>query len=359
MTQALILAGGQGTRLRPLTCHTPKSMVPVINIPFLEHVLNNLRAYGITEVIFAQHHLPAVMAKYFNDGSNFGMKIHYVMEDSPRGTAGAIKNAEKYLQDTFFVLNGDIFQNRNFTQLMQYHRERAAQVTIVLTPVEDPTIYGVVETDEAGRVKRFTEKPKKEEVTTNMINAGTYVMEPEVLKRIPAGMKVSIERETFPAMLAEGQPVYGYNSHNYWMDTGTPEKYLQLHRDLLAGRCDGYRFEKDINAGGARIDEKAVISGKVIIGSGSVINAGAVLRGPVVIGNNCRVETGAVISDSVLWDTVQIGASAEINGSLIADGCVIGGRSRLRDAVVGDHINIPGDTDFDQNTRIFPEGELP
>jgi mannose-1-phosphate guanylyltransferase len=360
MTQALILAGGQGTRLRPLTCHTPKSMVPVINIPFLEHVLNNLKAHGITEVIFAQHHLPAAMARYFSDGAKFGMKIHYVMEDCPRGTAGAIKNAEKYLHDTFFVLNGDIFHNRDFTQLMQFHRNRKAQVTIVLTPVKDPTIYGVVETDETGRVTRFTEKPKKEEVTTNMINAGTYVMEPDVLERIPAGVKVSIERETFPEMLSEGKPVYGYNSRNYWMDTGTPEKYLQLHRDLLAGRCDGYTFTKDINtAMGSCIEGRADFSGKVIIGSGSMVAEGACLAGPVVIGNNCRIEKGVVISDSVIWDDVHVGAYAEITGSLIANNCVIGAQSRLLDVVVGDHINVALDTDLARHTRLFPEGELP
>jgi mannose-1-phosphate guanylyltransferase len=360
MTQALILAGGQGTRLRPLTCHTPKSMVPVINIPFLEHVLNNLKAHGITDVIFAQHHLPAAMSKYFSDGSKFGMKIHYVIEDSPLGTAGAIKNAEKFLNDTFFVLNGDIFQNRDFTRLLQFHRGRNARVTLVLTPVEDPTMYGVVETDTTGRVMRFTEKPKKEEVTTNMINAGTYVMEPEVLKRIPAGEKVSIERETFPGMLSEGQLIYGYNSHNYWMDTGTPEKYLQLHRDLLAGRCDGYVFEKDINAvPGSRIDGKAMLSGKVIIGGGSTIAAGAILKGPVVIGNDCRIEKDALVSDSVIWNGVHIEASAEITGSLIANDCIIGAHSRLDGAVIGDHINVPRDTRLEQNARLFPDGELP
>ena len=356
----MILAGGQGTRLRPLTCHTPKSMVPVINIPFLEHVLNNLKAHGIKDVVFAQHHLPAAMSRYFGDGSRFGMKIQYVMEDTPLGTAGAIKNAEKYLHDTFLVLNGDIFQNRDFTQLLQFHREHQAQVTIVLTPVNDPTMYGVVETDEKGRVKRFTEKPKKEEAVTNMINAGTYVMEPEVLKRIPAGVKVSIERETFPDMLVGGQAVFGYNSQNYWMDTGTPEKYLQLHRDLLEGKCDGYYFAKNINIGtGSQISDKSVASGKVIVGDGTIVKPGAILNGPVVIGSSCRIEKGAVISDSVIWDNIQIGASAEVLSSLIADHCIIGARSYLDGAVIGDHINVPQNARMAPNTRLFPEGELP
>jgi len=360
MTQALILAGGQGTRLRPLTCHTPKSMVPVINIPFLEHVLRNLKAHSINDVILAQHHLPAMMGEYFGDGAKFGMKITYVMEDSPRGTAGAIKNAEGHLHDTFYVLNGDIFHNRDFTKMMQFHRERKAKVTIVLTPVEDPTIYGVVETDSAGQVKRFTEKPKKEEVVTNMINAGTYIMEPEVLKRIPADVKVSIERETFPDMLSDGEPVFGYESRNYWMDTGTPEKYLQLHKDILDGRCDGYSFDRDVTiAKGSRIDKRAKLSGKIVIGSGCSIDSGACLNGPVVIGNNCRINKNVSISDCVIWENVTVEENSTISGTIIANDTIVAAGTRLCGAVVGDHLTVRAEPVPEPGARLFPEGELP
>lgn len=164
--KAVILVGGQGTRLRPLTYNTPKSMVPVLNVPFLEHVIRNLKEHNITEIIMAQHHLAESMQNYFGDGSKFGVELHYVIEDFPRGSAGAVKNAEKYLKSTFLVLNGDIFHNRNFTDMLAFHHRNNAKVTLDLAPVEDPTIYGMVDMDERGRVKRFLEKPKREEVTT-------------------------------------------------------------------------------------------------------------------------------------------------------------------------------------------------
>ncbi|MDP2919537.1 MAG: NDP-sugar synthase, partial [Dehalococcoidia bacterium] len=290
MLKAVILVGGQGTRLRPLTCNTPKSMVPVLNIPFLEHVIWNLKAHGINDIILAQHHLAASMVQYFGDGTHLGVRLTYVMEDAPRGTAGAVKNAEKHLDGTFFVLNGDIFHDRDFTAMLDFHTQRRSKATIVLTPVDDPTVYGVVETDSQGRVKRFLEKPKREEVTTNMINAGTYVLEPDVMVRVPPARKFSFERELFPGLLDSGEPVYAYSSQNYWMDTGTPEKYLQLHRDLLDGRCDGYKLDRQVIAGkDRRIHPSVRMSGRVIIGEGCVAEKDAKLNGPLVIGAQCRI----------------------------------------------------------------------
>lgn len=358
MTQALILVGGQGTRLRPLTCNTPKSMVPVLNVPFLEHVFRNLKEHGISDIILAQHHLPAPMARYFGDGGRFGVKLSHVMEETPRGSAGAVKNAEQYLQGTFLVLNGDIFHNRNFTDMLAFHRCNRAKATIDLAPVEDPTIYGMVDTDESGRIKRFIEKPKREEVTTNLINAGTWVIDPSVLQRIPPDVKCSFEREIFPGLLKDGEPLYAYPSRRYWMDTGTPEKYLQLHRDLLAGKCEGYTFKSNTTVGkNSRVHRGAELKGTIIIGEGCEIESGTQLSGPLVIGNRCRVGNGAYISDSVIWDDVMVGAGVEVRGCVIANGCDIGANSLLVEVVLGDHINLPAGSAPERGARLFPSGE--
>ncbi len=357
MTQALILVGGQGTRLRPLTCNLPKPMVPVLNLPFLEHVIHNLKVHKITDIILAQHYLAESIEKYFGNGSDFGVKLTYVMEDAPRGTAGAIKNVEKYIKGTFFVLNGDIFANRNFTDMMKMHRRNHARATIALTPVEDPTIYGVVETDTAKRVSRFLEKPKKEEVTTNLINAGTYVLEPEVLARIAPEVKVSIERETFPAMLADGEPVYAYAAYDYWMDTGTTEKYLQLHRDLLEGKCAGYSFANGLIAGeSARIDKSVKVTGKAIAGIGCVIEEDVTFEGSVVIGDGCTIKRGTRISDSVIWHNVEIGQKTMIQRCAIANDCKIGDDNQLTNVIIGDHLQVPLKANLNPGTRLFPEG---
>jgi len=360
MPKALILVGGQGTRLRPLTCNTPKPMVPVINVPFLEHVIRNLRQHGVAEIVLAQHHLPRPMADYFGDGRRFGVSLTYVMEDTPRGTAGAVKNAERYLDCTFFVLNGDIFHDRDFTAILDFHQRNQAKATIVLTPVEDPSAYGVVETDAAGKVRAFIEKPKREEATSNMINAGTYVLEPDVLHRVPEGVKHSFERELFPGLLQDNQPVYAYSCRNYWMDTGTPEKYLQLHRDLLDGKCEGYVVHRDVEVGaGCRIHPSVKMSGKVVIADGCVIEEGVEIDGPVVLGAHCRVGKGAHVSDSVLWERVTVGAWARMQVSALANDCVIGEGARLSDAVLGDHVTVDAGMVVPPGARIHPPGEEP
>jgi len=357
MTQAVILVGGQGTRLRPLTCNLPKPMVPVLNLPFLEHVIHNLKAHKITDIIMAQHYLAESIENYFGNGNDFGVKLTYVMEDNPRGTAGAIKNVEKYIKGTFFVLNGDIFANRNFTDMLKMHRRNHASATIALTPVDDPTIYGVVEIDANKRVTRFLEKPKKEEITTNLINAGTYVLEPEVLKRIAPGIKVSIERETYPQMLSDREPVYAYAAYDYWMDTGTTEKYLQLHHDLLAGKCEGYKFDDGLIAGEtSRIDKDVKINGKVIVGINCIIEAGVELIGPLVIGDNCSIRRGTIIADSVIWRNATLGHDVEIQRSAIANDCNIGENNHLTDVVIGDHIKIIPSANLPAGSRLYPEG---
>ena len=238
--KAVILVGGQATRLRPLTSNAPKAMLPVLNIPFLEYVIRYLSKHRIKDIILAQGYLAQPIESYLGDGSRLGVKLTYVVEDTPLETAGAVKNAEKYLGETCLMLNGDIFSDLDITAMIEHHRERKAKATIALTPVDDPTSYGLVETGARGRISQFLEKPSRSQVTTNMINAGTYLLEPEILAQIPPQTKVSIEREVFPLLLEQGKPVYAYPSSAYWMDTGTPEKYLRLHRDLLSGKSSQY-----------------------------------------------------------------------------------------------------------------------
>ena len=353
--KAVILVGGEGTRLRPLTYNTPKPMVPVLNVPFLEHVIRNLKEHNITEIVMAQYYLPATMREYFGDGSKLGVKLYYVMEESPLGSAGAVKNVEDFLDGTFFVLNGDIFHNRDFTAILKYHRRHRAKVTIVLTPVVNPTLYGVVETDKRNKVKRFMEKPKPEEVTTNMINAGTWVVEPEVLQRIPPGTKFSFERELFPQMLADGLPFYAYPTDNYWMDTGTPENYLQLHRDLLSGKYDDYKPENDVTIGKrCKIHPTVKFQNKVVIGDNCIIDSGVKLTGPVVLGPNCKVGENTVISDSIVWHDTTIAKGVMIKSSILADNCKISDGCSLVDAVLGDHVTVSDGLKLKKGSRIMP-----
>jgi mannose-1-phosphate guanylyltransferase len=353
--KAVILVGGQGTRLRPLTYNTPKPMVPVLNVPFLEHVIRNLKEHNVTEIVMAQHYLAASMKDYFGNGSKLGVKLYYVMEESPMGTAGAVKNVEDFLDSTFFVLNGDIFHNRDFTGMLKFHRRHRAKATIVLSPVDDPTMYGVIETDKRNKVKRFLEKPKPEEVTTNMINAGTYVLEPEVLQRVPPDTRFTFEREVFPQMLTDGLPVYAYPTDNYWMDTGTPEKYLQLHRDLLNGKHDSYSFEKDVMIGErSKIHPTVKFKGKVIVGDDCKIESGVRLTGLVVIGPNCTIHEEAEIKDSVVWHNTSIGQRAVIRSSILADNCKIGDDCQLIEAVLGDHVTVNNGLKLKKGSRVMP-----
>ncbi|MCL2678717.1 MAG: NDP-sugar synthase [Dehalococcoidia bacterium] len=340
--QAVILVGGLGTRLRPLTWHTPKALVPVLNRPFLEHALLRLKSHGVGEVVLAISNLADEVERCLGDGSYLGMKISYAHEKTAQGTAGAVKNAAELIKGTFFVLNGDIFTDLDYTAMLDFHRHRQASVTIALTPVEDPTQYGLVETTPEGRVKRFLEKPGWNEITTNMINAGTYVMEPEVLDLIPSAMEYSFERQLFPEMLAGDKAVFAFPSAGYWIDIGSPAKYRQLNFDLLTGRSGGCGDEV-ITGEGSNIAATAVIRGPVLIGRGCDIGERVLVEGPAVIGANCRIAGDAVVSSAIVWDGVAIGDSCRVSASIIANGCRLEAGSRVEGAVLGDHVRVNHD----------------
>ncbi|MDD5701784.1 MAG: NDP-sugar synthase [Dehalococcoidales bacterium] len=357
--QALILVGGEATRLRPLTCNMPKSMVPVLNTPFLEHVIRYLSGHSTDNIVLAQGHLPKPMDDYFQDGSRLGIKLTYALETRPLGTAGAVKNAEQFLTDRFLVLNGDIFTDLNITDMLRFHEERRAKVTIALTPVEDPTAYGLIETSSDGKVNRFLEKPSWNQVTTNMINAGTYIIEKDVLNRIPPQTNFSFERQLFPMLLEQGEPIYGYTSPAYWIDIGTPEKYLQLHRDLMRGAVKGYNLVqgKVVKIGqGCSIHVETQLVGPVIIGDGCSISRGVKIFGPVVIGAKNIIGEDTVIDSSITWQNNRFGVKVNLKECMLATDCFLADNSGAENSVFGDHVTISRNTRLGQGSRIWPPG---
>jgi mannose-1-phosphate guanylyltransferase len=350
--KAIILVGGLGTRLRPLTCNIPKAIVPILNRPFLEHLLLYLNHQGISDIILAMGYNPAPIKTALGDGSNLGIHLTYLIESSPLGTAGAVKNAEALLDNSFIVLNGDILTEIDLSAMMEQHKKSQSVVSIALTPVENPTIYGVVETDSKGRVKNFIEKPPADRVTTNMINAGIYIIEPEVLGRIPVHTQYMFEKGLFPALLAEGKTISGYKSQAYWTDIGTPGKYLKANHDLLLNHFNG-----EIKIGEqSQIHPSAKIEGPVLIGDGCVITENAVIRGPSVLGSGCHLDRDAMLESSVLWEGVYIGHGARIENSVIGSCSRIMERLAIYDCVIGDNLCIQADRSLERGMVIWPEG---
>ncbi|MBA7713967.1 UTP--glucose-1-phosphate uridylyltransferase [subsurface metagenome] len=268
-----------------------------------------------------------------------------------------MKNAERYLNDTFLVLNGDIFTDLDIAAMINYHRERKAKVTIALTPVEDPISYGLVETNTLGRVTRFLEKPKPSQVTTNMINAGIYVLELDVLNQIPPQVNFSFEHELFPLLLDRSESIYAYPSSTYWIDIGTPEKYLQVNKDLLNGESSQYAppLPREVVIGGqSHIHPTAQIKGAVMIGDNCTIEQNVKLIGPVVIGSGCQILSQAVVEDSIIWHNVQIGTGVTVKGSIVADNCCLNANSNIEDSVLGDNVTVVRGYKLEPGSKIWP-----
>lgn len=353
--KAVILVGGEGTRLRPLTCNTPKAMVPILNQPFLEYLLGYLKRHGVTDIILAMGYLPDPIQSRFGDGTQSGVRLTYLVEEVPLGTAGAVKNAESFLDGPLVVFNGDIITEIDLTDMMKQHREIKPKVSIALTPVDDPTIYGVVETDAEGLVQRFVEKPSWGEVTTNMINAGIYILEPEVLADIPASTPSMFENYLFPRLLERGEPILGYHSDAYWIDIGTPEKYLQANHALLL-----QMFDKSIRTRGkSQIHPTAQIEGPVLMAQECAIAENVQLKGPVVIGPGCRVAKGAIIEGSVLWQGSKVGRRAVLRNCITASNSHVQRDSHVLDnCVLGDNVTVGGGNKLAQGAKIWPDRRL-
>jgi NDP-sugar pyrophosphorylase family protein len=337
--KAIMLAGGKGTRLRPLTIHTPKPIVPIFERPFLHYQLDLLKQVAeIDEVILSLNYQPRRIEEIFGDGTEAGLNIRYVVEPEPLGTAGAVRYAGESLHESVVVFNGDVLTNVDLAAVLQLHRERKAKATIVLTPVENPTAYGLVETDAQGNIKRFLEKPNADEITCDTINAGIYILEPDTFDRIPKGQPWSIERSFFPSLIERGETFVAYVDRGYWIDIGTPEKYTQVHRDIMDGRCRAVPFLDTPGAAhvspGARIEEGAIIEGPCFIDEGAVIKAGARIGPYSVVGRQCHVEEHARIERSILWSGTRISQEATVCRSILGRHCHVGRSALVDDGVV-------------------------
>jgi len=342
VTQAVVLVGGAGTRLRPLTDTRPKPMMALVDRPFVAHQIDLLRRHGIDDVIFSCGYRPDALRAHFGDRSPEGVRFRYVVDPEPLGTAGAIKNAEGLIDDAaFLVLNGDILTDLDLDALAARHRETGAAGTIALTPVEDPSAFGLVRLYEGGRVEAFVEKPAPEDLRPGepfRINAGTYLLEPGVLERIPAGRACSIEREVFPALAGEGA-LYGFPSDAYWRDIGTPGSYLSAVHDVLTAALQtGSPTGAGYIGPDAAVDPSALVDARSAVGGGAVVGAGARIAGSVV-GAGARIGEGALLEGAIVGEGVVVGA-----GARLGPGVIVGDRAAIAaGAVVDPSAPVPTD----------------
>ena len=339
--QALILAGGKGTRLRPLTVYTPKPIVPVLNRPFLLYQIELLRRANIKDITLSLSYQPDKIEQVLGDGTDFGVNLRFITEPSPMGTGGAYKFAAASIRETTIVFNGDILTDVDISKVVEFHRNKKADATIVLTPVENPSAYGLVETDDEGKVLQFSEKPKAEELsnlTTNNINAGIYILEPSVLDLIPAGENRSFEYNVFPDLLNREKSFYAYIlDGNYWRDIGNPKSYLDAHHDFLNGKIKNFKVKKSTNFEVATL---ADIDKSSIIGENCVVKPNAKILNSV-IGEGVHIEEKAIVENSVIWAHTRISNSAHVKNAVIGRGCHIGRNVEVREgAVLGDKTSL-------------------
>ena len=326
--QAVVMAGGEGSRLRPLTSNMPKPMLPVANRPLMEHILVLLKQHGITDVVATVQFLSSVIRSYFGDGSDLDVSLAYSTEEVPLGTAGSVLNARDLLSGTFLVISGDALTDVDLTKVVRWHKERDASATIVLKPMNDPLEFGVVMTDAGGRVERFLEKPSWGQVFSDRVNTGIYVVEPEVLDLIPDDQPFDFSAELFPAMLEKGMPIYGYPTDAYWTDVGNTYAYLQAHRDVLGKRVE-------VQMGGFELRPG------VWVGEDVEVDPSAHLEAPLLIGNDCRVGPGAEIGPyAVVGDNVIVGTDARIRHAVVMDGGHVGPAAQVLGAVAGRGVSL-------------------
>jgi mannose-1-phosphate guanylyltransferase len=322
--KAVVLVGGEGTRLRPLTYTTPKSLLPIANQPFLERQLAWLEAHGVDEVVLSLGYLPDAFKEHFPDRTFGRLRLSYIVETKPLGTAGGIRYAAEGIDGRFVVCNGDILTDLDLGSMIRFHEASGAEATIALTEVEDPSAFGVVPTRADGEVVGFIEKPRRDLAPTNWINAGIYVLEPALLDRVPPRVNVSIERETFPRMVESRGSLFAFRAAGYWLDIGTPDKYLQAHQDALAGRL------------GTPPAPGAVEGPAGVWRQGEpTIDPAAELRTPVLIGAGARIESGSTLAASVVGPGAQVGAGARVERSVLLEGAQVCERSVVADSVVG------------------------
>jgi len=360
---AVILVGGQGTRLRPLTDRTRKDMLPLVDRPLLAYTFEHLAGHGVERSIVSCGYLPDQIEAVFG-GQHDGMALEYAVEDEPLGTGGAIGFAGRELDGSFFALNGDSLREADLGEMVAFHRSTGAKATILLTPVADPSRYGLVRTAADGRVATFLEKPRPEEIDTDLINAGLYVLEPEVLDLVPEGRAVSIEREVFPTLAAEGS-VFGIALPGYWLDVGTPESYLQAHRDVLE-RIFATQVGDALGADFTLVDETAQVhpAAKLVppvyVGPGAVVEEGARLGSLAVLGAGARLARGGAVENAVVGARTTVGEGSSVVGSVVGDDAELGVGCALHNlAVVGPGAKLGDRNVLDHGLRIGAGQTIP
>jgi mannose-1-phosphate guanylyltransferase/phosphomannomutase len=355
------MAGGEGTRLRPMTANQPKPMLPVVNRPIMEHVLRLLRKHGLTETVVTVQFLASMVRNYFGDGEDFGMSLQYATEEIPLGTAGSVKNAEDALRDEpFLVISGDALTDIDLSDLIRYHKDNQALVTVALARVPDPLEFGIVIVDDDGRIQRFLEKPTWGQVFSDTVNTGIYVMQPEVLAKVPAGEVVDWSADVFPKLLEAGAPLYGWVADGYWEDVGSHESYLRAQADVLSGKVnaeiDGFEVSPGVwVAEGAEVDPEAILQGPLAVGDYAKIEAGAQLREYTVVGNNVIVKEGAFLHRAVVHNNVYVGRGVTLRGCVVGKNTDVMGLSRIEEgAVVGDECVIEPDSYLSAGVKVYP-----
>lgn len=358
--KAVIMAGGEGSRLRPLTCDLPKPLVPIMNVPIMEHIINLLKSFNITNIGVTLMYFPQKIKDCFGTGASLGVNLTYYTEEIPLGTAGSVKNAEGFLDDTFVVISGDSLTNMNLLKAIKYHKEKKAKVTIILSKVSVPLEYGVVITDKDGMVTDFLEKPSWGEVFSDTVNTGTYIIEPEVLNYIPKDKKFDFSKDLFPILLSKNEPIYGYVTTDYWCDIGDLDAYLQAHYDIMQGKINinfncANKNQSIQNSIGTIIDASAEISPQCIIGGNCRIGKNVKISGPCVIGSNNIIQDDVSIKRSVIWDNNFIETSTQIRGAILCNKVTVKhGASIFENAVIGDNCVINDRAIIKPSIKIWP-----
>ncbi|ADB53026.1 sugar phosphate nucleotidyltransferase [Conexibacter woesei] len=359
--QALILAGGEGTRLRPLTSTVPKPVVPLVDRPFIAFMLDWLRRHGVDDVVISCGFMASGVRNVLGDGSAFGIRLRYVEEPRPLGTGGAIKFAEPLLDERVLVLNGDVLTDIDLTAQLAQHERTGARVTLALIAVDDPSAYGLVRRDEDGGVREFLEKPSPDQIDTNLVNAGAYVLEREVLDAIPTERAVSVEREVFPTLVRNG--LYGYEASGYWLDIGTPERYLQASHDILDGAVET-SVPEAFDSRNVAIADSAEVQGRVVgpalVGPGVRIAAGALVSGRTVLGRGVEIGEGAHIDGAVVLDGAVVGPHTTVSHAILGPGAQLGAHCRVDGGVVlGEGVVLGAENHLTAGARLFPNVSLP
>jgi mannose-1-phosphate guanylyltransferase len=359
--QALILAGGEGTRLRPLTTTYPKPVVPLVDRPFIGFMLDWLQDHGVDEVVMSCGHMADGVRAVLGDGSRFGVRLQFVEEPRPLGTGGALKFAEDLLDERFLMLNGDILTDLDLTAQLEQHERTGARATLALTPVEDPSAYGLVRLDGNDEVTEFVEKPSADQIDTSNINAGAYVLDRSVLELLAPGQPASIERDVFPRLV--GHELYGFVADGYWMDIGTPERYLQGTFDILEGTV-GTRVAERMGDGfvtvASDVDNRGRIIPSALVEGGCRIGAGARIGGRVVLERGVAVGEGTTVERAVVLEGASIGAGCTLSGCIIGAGVRIGDECHVDGlSVLGEGVALGDGNIVSNGARIFPGVQLP